>query len=173
MHEFLKQSHKYVLQCYWLEFIWYLYNLLSSYSHIYMLSIGRPLLHPLWQKKGALKITVPVYVDYRCHVSIYVNNYRERVFVYGIFFLVSVKNANTTLSHLLSVDMLPCCCNIWVGSPVIFVDSQLYLNKWQDPRSGQPCKQWKYLLLVISMYLIKQFCHSVISTSTACIVKYL
>lgn len=103
----------------------------------------------------------------------YMSTIIERVFVYGIFFLVSVKNANTTLSHLLSVDMLPCCCNIWVGSPVIFVDSQLYLNKWQDPKSGQPCNQWKYLLLVISMYLIKQFCHSVISTSTACIVKYL
>lgn len=69
--------------------------------------------------------------------------------------------------------MLPCCCNISVGSLVIFVDSQLYLNKWQDPRSGQPCNQWKYLLLVILIYLIKQFCHSIISTGTACLVKYL
>lgn len=172
MHEFLKQSHKYVLQCYWLEFIWYWCNLLSSYSHIYMLSIGRPLLHPLWQKRCTKNNSACIYrlplIMYQ-----YMSTIIERVFVYGIFFLVSVKNANTTLSHLLSVDMLPCCCNIWVGSPVIFVDSQLYLNKWQDPRSGQPCNQWKYLLLVISMYLIKQFSHSVISTSTACIVKYL
>lgn len=69
--------------------------------------------------------------------------------------------------------MLPCCCNISVGSLVIFVDSQLYLNKWQDPRSGQPCNQWKYSLLIILIYLIKQFCHSILSTGTACLVKYL
>lgn len=73
-------------------------------------------------KKGVLKIIVFVYVDYRCYVLIYVNNYRERVFVYGIFFFVSVKNINIILSYLFLVDMLLCCCNIWVGFLVIFVD---------------------------------------------------